>query len=254
MARRGIPQETKTIILIKSKRRCAFCFGLDNNTDEQEGQIAHINHNNSDNNEDNLVWLCLKHHNKYDSTTSQSKNYTKEELIIYRDKLYEYMKPINTEKKDKENNEKAIFNINTAFNNIGDFYNLKGEYDTTIDEKNRIKIPIMLHEYIGNTIMVTKGINFLIICNNSIWNEMEIVNKERINNLPEKERMDFYRKYLSSAEPLDVDTKTGRIIIKPYLIEYADLKNQCKIICVKNHLEIWNIERYKKYLECIESE
>lgn len=91
MGRKKIPQETEKKVLVKSKRRCAICFGLDSNTEEIEGQIAHLDQDSSNNKLQNLVFLCFKHHDKYDSTTSQSKNYTKKEVEHYRDELYDLM-------------------------------------------------------------------------------------------------------------------------------------------------------------------
>lgn len=82
-----IPQETLTSVLIKSKRRCCLCYFLDDVHSEKEGQVAHIG-SRSNPNEDNLVWLCMKHHSRFDSTTSQHKNYTSDEIKKYRDKLY----------------------------------------------------------------------------------------------------------------------------------------------------------------------
>ncbi len=67
--RKRVPDTVQADILTACKRRCCLCYYLDNNTDEAIGQIAHIDHNPSNNLEDNLVWLCLKHHNAYDSTT-----------------------------------------------------------------------------------------------------------------------------------------------------------------------------------------
>jgi hypothetical protein len=37
---------------------------------------------------ENLVWLCLEHHDEFDSHTSQSKGLTPEEVRAYRDRLY----------------------------------------------------------------------------------------------------------------------------------------------------------------------
>lgn len=91
MARKVVPKRIQTQILLKSKRRCALCFGLHNDTDIKEGQIAHIDRNNKNNNEENLAYLCLYHHNEYDSIKSQSKNLTEYELIEYKSKLERYM-------------------------------------------------------------------------------------------------------------------------------------------------------------------
>jgi hypothetical protein len=56
----------------------------------QKGQIAHLNGNPADNRLENLVWLCLNHHDEFDSRTSQSKGLTQSEVRSWRDKLIEH--------------------------------------------------------------------------------------------------------------------------------------------------------------------
>ncbi|PSF11698.1 hypothetical protein [Marinobacter shengliensis] len=89
MSRKHITQTTQADVVIKSKRRCALCVGLNDDLSEKPGQIAHLNGDNSDSRFENLVWLCLEHHDKFDSKTSQTKNYTSLEIRSYRDKLYQ---------------------------------------------------------------------------------------------------------------------------------------------------------------------
>ena len=78
-------------MLQQSARRCCFCFGINGDFGEKEGQIAHVNRDHSDARLANLAWLCLDHHNRYDSRTSQSKGLTSAELVNYRKKLYEFI-------------------------------------------------------------------------------------------------------------------------------------------------------------------
>lgn len=80
-----------TAVLVASKRRCAFCYGLDGDTTDKEGQIAHIDRNSSNVKPDNAAWLCLKHHARYDSSSKQAKGHTPEELRYYQAQLYEYL-------------------------------------------------------------------------------------------------------------------------------------------------------------------
>lgn len=54
--------------------------------------MAHIDHDPANHAERNLVFLCLDHHDAFDSSPSQSKGITKEEVEFYRDKLYEGVK------------------------------------------------------------------------------------------------------------------------------------------------------------------
>jgi hypothetical protein len=82
-------QEIETELLSRSARRCCFCFGLGGDFGEKKGQIAHVNRKASDSRLDNLAWLCLPHHDEYDSKPSQSKGYTPHELRKYRKELYD---------------------------------------------------------------------------------------------------------------------------------------------------------------------
>jgi len=52
------------------------------------GQIAHVDHDPSNSRVGNLVFLCLEHHEAYDSRTSQSKGVTQEEVRLYRNILH----------------------------------------------------------------------------------------------------------------------------------------------------------------------
>lgn len=89
MTRKPIPPVIQADVVIKSKRRCPLCVFINNNESERPGQIAHLNGDHSDSRFDNLVWLCLEHHDKFDSTTRQTKNYTQAEVRSYRDQLYQ---------------------------------------------------------------------------------------------------------------------------------------------------------------------
>jgi hypothetical protein len=84
-----VPQITETDVLIKSGRRCALCFGLEGDGRIKQGQIAHLDRNRENNQEDNLAFLCLIHHDQYDTKTSQSKGITQPEVKRYREKLYQ---------------------------------------------------------------------------------------------------------------------------------------------------------------------
>ena len=88
--RAPIPKEAETAVLLLSRRRCAFCFGLDNEVTRKDGQLAHINRKPNDNRQENLAFLCLPHHDEYDTTRSQSKGLTPGELRKYVAALYAY--------------------------------------------------------------------------------------------------------------------------------------------------------------------
>lgn len=87
-SRARISDDALRRVLTESKRRCAFCYGLDGDYSEKSGQVAHIDRDSSNSKFSNLAWLCLDHHDQYDSRTSQSKGLTKLELIKYQQDLH----------------------------------------------------------------------------------------------------------------------------------------------------------------------
>lgn len=91
MTRERTSEETEALVLQKSRRRCCLCFGLNSDFDMKRGQLAHINHDSSDSKAANLAFLCLEHHDLYDSRTSQSKGFSKSELLQYRNMLYDFI-------------------------------------------------------------------------------------------------------------------------------------------------------------------
>lgn len=79
----------ETNVLVRSRRRCCFCFGLQGDITEKYGQIAHVDGNPGNPCEDNLAFLCFDHHSEFDSRSRQSKGLTVAELKHHRSRLYE---------------------------------------------------------------------------------------------------------------------------------------------------------------------
>lgn len=95
-------------VLTHSRRRCCICFGLNRDLDVKQGQIAHLDKNRDNHAVDNLAFLCLPHHDQYDSVTSQSKSFRPGEVKVYRDKLYDYFSPFDLEAPSPEDLQKDL--------------------------------------------------------------------------------------------------------------------------------------------------
>jgi len=87
--RKPIPDEVQADVLTRSRRRCCICFGLRQDLTEMRGQIAHLDRDPANNEPDNLAFLCLDHHDRYDGRTSQIKGLMLPEVKLYRMALYE---------------------------------------------------------------------------------------------------------------------------------------------------------------------
>ena len=86
--RKKVSGSTQAEVLVQSRRRCCVCFGLNRDEGIKKGQIAHIDGDRNNNRIDNLAFICLDHHDEYDSKTSQSKGFTQKEIERYRDEMY----------------------------------------------------------------------------------------------------------------------------------------------------------------------
>ncbi|HHV55876.1 MAG TPA: hypothetical protein GXX55_10580 [Firmicutes bacterium] len=85
--KKRMPQRIETEVLIRCRRRCCLCYGLNRDLGIKLGQIAHLDHDPGNGNPDNLVFLCLEHHNVYDSRFRQSKGITEGEVRHFRNEL-----------------------------------------------------------------------------------------------------------------------------------------------------------------------
>jgi len=95
--RRAVPSEVEVEVLLHSGRRCCMCFGLYGDLEIKQGQITHLDHDPGNNNLDNLAFLCLGHHDQYDTRTSQSKGWTAAEIRRYRTLLYEEIESLRSD-------------------------------------------------------------------------------------------------------------------------------------------------------------
>lgn len=111
--RKHIPTEIQTQVLVNSARRCCLCFGLDNDFSEKQGQIAHLDQNPSNSDPENLVYLCLAHHDQFDSRTSQSKGLTASEVKHYRELLYQ---TVCEARKPKSGQDEAVIQKSDPLN------------------------------------------------------------------------------------------------------------------------------------------
>ena len=87
-------------MLVKCRRRCALCFGINNDSAEKRGQIAHIE-DGENIEESNAAFLCSLHHDLYDSTSYQTKGYTAGELRGHQETLLAFVTTIKDETKDE---------------------------------------------------------------------------------------------------------------------------------------------------------
>ena len=124
-----------------------------------------------------------------------------------------------------------------------------GEFTHTLDEKNRLIVPMRLRGKIRETFVerfiITKGLdNCLFLFTVDEWRLFE--NKIKALPLTGKDARAYTRHLFSGASECTID-KQGRISIPLYLKNYAKMRKDVIIIGVMNRIEIWSRENWISY-------
>lgn len=126
-----------------------------------------------------------------------------------------------------------------------------GEHEHTIDRKGRLIIPSRfretMKEHYVERFVVTRGLDrCLFLFPEDEWKAQE--NRFRSLSFTKPEARRFNRFYFSGAAELTTD-RQGRVLIPPYLKEFALIKRDVILVGVSNRIEIWDSQEWKKFYE-----
>ena len=125
-----------------------------------------------------------------------------------------------------------------------------GEYKHTLDDKNRISLPVKFRQEMGRKIVLTPGLdNCLFAFAAKEW--QKISEKLSSSSMLQADNRSFNRFMFGGAVEAEVDT-IGRILIPDFLKDRADLKNRVVLIGVQNRVEIWNEKAWDEYKQVVE--
>ena len=118
---------------------------------------------------------------------------------------------------------------------------LMGSFSHNIDLKGRMNFPTKLRELLGESFIITKGLdNCLFVYSVSEWAVLE----EKIKSLPLSKGRNLQRFFFSGASEVEAD-KQGRILIPQHLREYAGLEKDVMVIGASNRAEIWDKSKWE---------
>ncbi len=120
-----------------------------------------------------------------------------------------------------------------------------GEYQHTIDAKNRIVLPSKFRDGLGQHFVVTKGLdNCLFVYAMPEWEALH----DKVKSLPvtDENVRRFVRFFFGGAMDVEPDSQ-GRVMIPANLREYAEIKKEIVSIGVSNRIEIWSKENWNAY-------
>ena len=122
-----------------------------------------------------------------------------------------------------------------------------GEFSHSIDNKNRIILPVKFRESLGEGFIITKGLDgCLYVFPKDEWEVLE----RKLKQLPltSKDARAFVRFFFSGASEVTID-KQGRALLPQNLLEYAQIEKEVITIGVSNRIEIWSKNQWDNYNE-----
>jgi MraZ protein len=122
---------------------------------------------------------------------------------------------------------------------------LIGQYTHSIDEKNRISLPVRFREKMGKSVVVTPGLDHcLFVFAPKEWEKISAKLSEV--SLGQADNRGFSRFMFGQATEADIDS-IGRILVPDGLREWADLKGKVSVVGIQNRVEIWSEKAWTAY-------
>ena len=128
---------------------------------------------------------------------------------------------------------------------------LLGTYEHTIDDKNRLTLPARFRESFAGGIVVKRGIErCLDAYRREDWVRLVESRLAPLDPLSRETRR-IQRFLFTGATDAELD-KQGRVIIPAPLMEHAGLSREVVVAGMRDHLEIWDREAWRKELAEVE--
>jgi MraZ protein len=128
---------------------------------------------------------------------------------------------------------------------------LLGEYEHTIDDKNRLTLPAKFRQAFEDGIVVTRGLDgCLYAWTPAAWEHYRDTTLSALHPLSQEGRR-MHRHFFSGASETAPD-KQGRVSIPSALLEHAKLGRDVVVAGVNDRLEIWDRAAWKRELAEVE--
>ena len=127
-----------------------------------------------------------------------------------------------------------------------------GTIESTLDDKGRVVIPAPFREHYTDKLVITQGKEECVwVIRATTYQKFLSKFKKKCEEeaISPKQIEAFKYQHESTAFSVEIDPKTGRIPIPAFLRSYAKLTKDCLVVSVSNHLEIWNADSNKKFME-----
>ena len=128
---------------------------------------------------------------------------------------------------------------------------LTGEYEGTLDEKNRLFVSNKIRNQIdsdehGSSFYLTLGVNG-VLCLYPEKNFQQIALAESPGTVAPDEAVVFERMSFALANKVELD-RQGRLLVSDRIRKRAQLGNSIMLVGVRDHVELWNRQDWERYL------
>ncbi len=128
---------------------------------------------------------------------------------------------------------------------------LLGEYEHTIDDKNRLTLPAKFRQAFADGVVVTRGLDgCLFAYTRGDWERLVESRLATIDPLSQEGRR-IDRHFFSGAAEAELD-RQGRVMIPAPLMRHANLRRDVVVAGVRDRLEIWDREAWRRELAEVE--
>lgn len=128
---------------------------------------------------------------------------------------------------------------------------LLGEYDHSLDDKNRLTLPARFRQSFSDGVVLTRSLDgCLAVYTRDGWEEF-VESRLAVLDPLSKESRQMSRFMFAGASESELD-KQGRVMVPAPLVEHAGLGREVVVAGVRDHLEIWDRAAWREQLKEVE--
>jgi MraZ protein len=124
-----------------------------------------------------------------------------------------------------------------------------GEFTHNIDDKGRLTIPAKFREELAYGAVITRGYDKYLILYSAEAFKRVTTRAESLSPTNPEHRALLRLTFSGASEA--VPDRQGRILVAPYLREYAGIESECVIVGVGQHIEVWSREGWAGQLQAL---
>ena len=114
-----------------------------------------------------------------------------------------------------------------------------GEYEHTIDDKNRVTLPARFRDALADGVVLTRSLDTCLdVYSRADWDALVAARLADLDPFS-REARELKRFFFSGASDAELD-RQGRVVVPPALAKRAGLGKEVVVAGVHDHLEIWD--------------